>query len=613
MNYSLIKNVSTFLKYYENYSISHNIVRNKVITNFTKSDLFSYNKNIRTIEDSINILFFTNFKKVKNTNTTNSSQPGLKVNNIHRSFYFSKKKSFPMLRWQVNANTRQGLFNTVISYDNTIRSTHERQRHLPKSCLLLVKRRFTYLNYFDTPTCWYKQVKSVIKKRTLNKKKSLVQRQRGRACLKSMIMTLTNLIVPTRTPWYFMFSNNNRIKYKLRPFSNLKYPIKLNWFLLLSTQRSKNTNSKLFQISKARTKHKFLQSTTDWSKCIYIYTKHGSAFINYKNGVFFPKKFSIKNVFNKSSYKIKKVLYSFVRRNEYKKHIFNTRKKLIISKVSKFTKNTQTICKLFSLRSNNIINFLNKDMSLQRNFSKTLSVDNIYNISDNSFLNKSLSFRSELRMPRIRFKPGYQRLWRNFRIAFAELVNFRFLYQQQLTKYLTKFLRKVNQNYFSFNENSVSKVLIYSRLVPDELTFNLFYKNKLIFLNGKPLLNDKLYIYKNDFIQLEISSWYYIFSKWLISLTYKRNLRFKNLVFKKSLAGRYKVMKQVKQRSNYTPSWITTMRYDFADIKMFLEVDFFTLSVFYIYNHNFFSYYAPDDVRVVRYNIYRLYNWKYIN
>ena len=310
---------------------------------------------------------------------------------------------------------------------------------------------------------------------------------------------------------------------------------------------------------------------------------------------------------------IKKLLYSFVRKNEYKKHIFNTRKKLIISRVSKLTKNTQTTFRLFSLRSNNIISFLNKNISLQKNFSKTLSVDNIYNISDNSFFNKSLSFRSELRMPRIRFKPGYQRLWRNFRIAFAELVNFRFLYQQQLTKYLTKFLRKVNQNYFSFNENNVSKVLIYARLVPDEATFNLFYTNKLIFLNGKPLPNDKLYIYKNDFLQLEISNWYYIFSRWLISLTHKRNLRFKNLVFKKSLAGRYKVMKQVKQRSNYTPSWITTMRYDFADIKMFLEVDFFTLSVFYIYDHNLFSYYAPDDIRVVRYNIYRLYNWKYVN
>ena len=37
-------------------------------------------------------------------------------------------------------------------------------------------------------------------------------------------------------------------------------------------------------------------------------------------------------------------------------------------------------------------------------------------------------------------------------------------------------------------------------------------------------------------------------------LTKKDPTTFKNLVFKKSLAGRYKVMKQVKQRSNYTPS-----------------------------------------------------------
>ena len=79
------------------------------------------------------------------------------------------------------------------------------------------------------------------------------------------------------------------------------------------------------------------------------------------------------------------------------------------------------------------------------------------------------------------------------------------------------------------------------------------------------------------------------------------------------MAGRYKVMKQVKQRSNYTPKWISTVRYDFSDIKSFLEVDFFTLSMFCIYDHNIFLYSTPKDLKMVRYVILRLYNWKYIN
>ena len=98
VNYSLIKNVSTFLEYYKNYSVAYNMVRNKIITNFTKSDLFNYSKGIKTVEDSINILFFTNFKKDKSMNVINSSQLSLKGNSIHRSFYFSKKKSFSQMR-----------------------------------------------------------------------------------------------------------------------------------------------------------------------------------------------------------------------------------------------------------------------------------------------------------------------------------------------------------------------------------------------------------------------------------------------------------------------------------------------------------------------------------
>lgn len=95
----------------------------------------------------------------------------------------------------------------------------------------------------------------------------------------------------------------------------------------------------------------------------------------------------------------------------------------------------------------------------------------------------------------------------------AELVNFRYIYQRQLTRYLIKFSRKLTQNYYSFNENDVMRVIIYTRLIPDEATFNLFHSNNLIFLNNKPLNDNKSFIYKNDFLQLEITNWYYIFSR----------------------------------------------------------------------------------------------------
>jgi hypothetical protein len=67
-------------------------------------------------------------------------------------------------------------------------------------------------------------------------------------------------------------------------------------------------------------------------------------------------------------------------------------------------------------------------------------------------------------------------------------------------------------------------------------------------------------------------------------------------------------MKQRKQRSNYTPKWIQNVVFDFSDIKSFLEVDFFTLSFFIIYDYNRITYYTPQDIKVIKFNLYRLYN-----
>ena len=363
-------------------------------------------------------------------------------------------------------------------------------------------------------------------------------------------------------------------------------------------------------------KHNVLTSTyfsKKFTKLTSIYTTHGCSFINYKGGLVLNNKFSFRGKLHQSSFLIKKKFYSFLKINEYKKYIFDSRKKFLISKILKLLNTHHGKFNSINFFVNSNMRFLKKSKCVNNVPYVTSPEDYIHNTHNKlSELNSTVTYR-ELHMPRVRFKPGYQRLWRNFRLALADLVNFRYTYQRQLTRYLIKFSRKLTQSYYSFNENDVTRVVIYTRLIPDEATFNLFHTNNLIFLNNRLLHDPKSFIYKNDFLQLEITNWYYIFSRWLISATQKRNLRFKTLVFKKSLASRYSAMKQVKQKSNHTPSWITTVRHDFADIKPFLEVDFFTLSAFCIYDYNIFTYYSPDDIRTVRFSIYRLYNWKYVN
>ena len=69
-------------------------------------------------------------------------------------------------------------------------------------------------------------------------------------------------------------------------------------------------------------------------------------------------------------------------------------------------------------------------------------------------------------------------------------------------------------------------------------------------------------------------------------------------------------MKQWKQRSIILLGEYSIIL-DFSDIKP-LEVDFFTLSCFVIYDYNRLTYYTPQDIKVIKLNLYRLYNWKYV-
>lgn len=360
----------------------------------------------------------------------------------------------------------------------------------------------------------------------------------------------------------------------------------------------------------------------------YLFTKHGSIFILYNLGVVFPFKFLYKDSITKNTislFTVRKKMYSFLKINEHKMHIFRHKKKQMLTRVINKVKGRSNFRKKLYSSHKVLYNFFRHDITQSNsvnfmNFTKTTFLDegvftksNLTNYKE-SIRYKNRYFPQKKRAPitRIKFKPGYQRIWRHYRLALGESIGFRYIYQNQLTRFLVKFYRKSSTHHFSFNENRVDRITIYSRLVPDHFTFDTFFNNSLIFINNKPLVSRELFLYKNDFLQLEITNWYYIFTKWVLNVVITRNRKFKRLVFKKSLASRYKLMKQWKQRSYYTPKWIHNIIFDFSDIKPFLEVDFFTLSCFIIYDYNKLTYYTPQDIKVIKLSLFRLYNWKYI-
>jgi len=356
----------------------------------------------------------------------------------------------------------------------------------------------------------------------------------------------------------------------------------------------------------------------------------------FKNVGMFLNALTFRNQRNPFTYKFlfKKKIFSFLYPNEVRNALMNRKKRITLYKLVFNFKKRLKMKPRFNMSSFNKLVLNQYKVSLQNQLSSDkFSWENINTPNSNNPLYKDylvskdeiiypdyyhyrgtdLSYRtSEVKIPRVRFKPGYQRMWRRARTALKESLSLKFMYQQQLTKYLVRFYKGSNQYSFSRAEMSLNRIVMYSRLLPDNPTVNIFLTKKMIHVNGVAVYDPSMLLVPNDVVQLTVSVWYYVMYRWLTNWTLKRHRKFKKLVYRKGLAGRQKVMKLKKQRSYYTPNWIYLTRYDISDVKPYLEVDYFTLSSVILYEPFMTYYYSPDESPDFRPTIYRMYNWKYI-
>jgi hypothetical protein len=141
----------------------------------------------------------------------------------------------------------------------------------------------------------------------------------------------------------------------------------------------------------------------------HIYSRHNQPFILHLNGITLPYKFKFK--FNlKRSYAIKKVFYSFLRTNELKKSVLNSKKKLVFTKLIHLVKANQLLFRRLVHSKNNIIHLFRNNIKAHKLNSSTYISDKLNPLTNALVYNKNISVSNELRIPRIRFKPGYQRL-----------------------------------------------------------------------------------------------------------------------------------------------------------------------------------------------------------
>jgi hypothetical protein len=270
-----------------------------------------------------------------------------------------------------------------------------------------------------------------------------------------------------------------------------------------------NYTNPIYNFFNTFTQSSVINSSTLYRDKVLTQTKNPLTLANISsliiNNFSFFKKIFIKKY--KYLFKLKKIYYSFNKPNQIKALILKRRTSIILHKLvlNNHYKDTNTLytgANYSKLIKNNFIMIRFNNLIYQNNFKI-----NTYN----NYLQTPKSVQYEVKIPRVRFKPGYQRLWREARLALKDLLGLKFTYQKQLTKYVCRFLKTSTLRYKLGEELYFDKLVIYSRLVPDYNTFTTLFSNNLFFLNGRKLLNMRVSCVINDFIQLVISKWYYVF------------------------------------------------------------------------------------------------------
>ena len=61
-----------------------------------------------------------------------------------------------------------------------------------------------------------------------------------------------------------------------------------------------------------------------------------------------------------------------------------------------------------------------------------------------------------------------------------------------------------------------------------------------------------------------------------------------------------------------TPKWFFQLLFRKFDIPKYIEVDFFTLSAFLLFEPFFTKHYNPFFMKLYKYHVINVYNWKYL-
>ena len=216
------------------------------------------------------------------------------------------------------------------------------------------------------------------------------------------------------------------------------------------------------------------------------------------------------------------------------------------------------------------------------------------------------------RIRRIRFKPGYGRIWRTARKSIKEILNLSVRYQYRLTPKLQRLYYRNRQASQTYSSLTLSFALLAGRFAFDRKTIYDLLASSNVFLNGSVCQNLTVQLFVNDFIQLLVNAKFYLVLRLLRAGMVARRYRLNRIFYRKITTINYKKYYKTPKMSRNLPNVFFDLQYLQGDIPKYFEVDYFSLSMFVVKDQVDCENWLPRQSFVHNPLTLNMYNWKYI-
>ena len=216
------------------------------------------------------------------------------------------------------------------------------------------------------------------------------------------------------------------------------------------------------------------------------------------------------------------------------------------------------------------------------------------------------------RIRRIRFKPGYGRIWRTARKSIKDILNMPVRYQYRLTPKLQKRYFVARRSRLSHLSLTLGFALMTSRLIFDHHTLKELLLSSNVYLNSIMCSNSSTRLFVNDFVQLVVNLKFYVVLRWIKTWSVQRRFKASRVFYRKIKPMNYGKFNKTPKLSKNLPQWFFDLQYSQGDVPKYFEVDYFSLSIFVIHDQITSERWLPTKSNLYNPLTLNMYNWKYI-